>query len=82
VSASRRDIELLWGVGMADEALIRRLQLKRAKDGSGYMLSGGVLIQVQPSTDGTTASVSQVSGEVQTDRDALPEDASAMFRGE
>lgn len=82
VSAGRRDIDLLWGVGMTDEVPIRRLELKRAKDGSGYMLSGGLLIQVQPSKDGATASVSAISGEVQTDRDALPEDASAMFRGE
>lgn len=82
VGAGRREIDLTWGVGMADEPPTRRLSLKRAKDGSGYMLSGGLLIQVQPSKDGATASVTQLSSEVKMEQEALPEDASALFRAE
>jgi hypothetical protein len=70
--AGRRDIDLQWGIGMADEARTRGLRLKRANDGSGYMLIGGAVIKVQPSADGATASVTRVSGEFQMEREALP----------
>jgi hypothetical protein len=77
--SERRHVNLEWGVGLEEESMTNRLQLRRADDGSGQLFVAGMLIKVQPIQDGAIAMLTKLGEEYRVDVDALPVDAHAIL---
>ena len=75
----RRNVVLSRSVAPADAPAWRELRLRRTVEGRGLLALGGALIEVTPSSDGTSATFGRLD-EFRQDADAVPRDAAGLFQ--